>query len=150
VRVYLVRHAKAEQDPPEGQAGDAARRLTSDGRARFSALARTLSGKLEATRILTSPFRRARETAEILAGLTRAPLAEEPLLASGRSSGAEVLALARRSGAGAVLVGHNPELAEAVALVGGRGAKVPPGAVAALDLDERGARLAWLTSPERE
>jgi phosphohistidine phosphatase len=149
VRVYLVRHAKAEKDPPEGQVGDAARRLTTHGRALFFALARSLGERLEVRTVLTSPFSRARETAEILAALTQAPLADEPLLAAGRSSGAELLALARRSGAGAVLVGHNPELAEAIALASGREEKVRPGTVAALDLDGRGPRLAWLEAPER-
>jgi len=32
LRVYLVRHGKAEQDAP---GGDAARRLTAEGRAQF-------------------------------------------------------------------------------------------------------------------
>ena len=147
-RVYLVRHAKAEKEPPEGEHGDAARRLTPHGRALFFAMARGLAPDLGATRILTSPFARARETAEILAALTRAPLEEEPLLASGASTGRALLELARRAGAGAVLVGHNPELAEAVALAASAEQKVRPGSIAALELDPRGgARLAWIEAP---
>jgi phosphohistidine phosphatase len=150
-RVYLVRHAKAEKEPPEGEHGDAARRLTPHGRALFFALARTLAPDLGATRILTSPFARARETAEILAALTRAPLEEEPLLASGASTGRALLDLARRAGAGAMLVGHNPEVAEAVALAAGGEQKVRPGTVAALDLEAHGEpRLAWLEAPVHE
>ncbi|HET9593953.1 MAG TPA: histidine phosphatase family protein [Anaeromyxobacteraceae bacterium] len=150
-RVYLVRHAKAEKEPPEGERGDAARRLTPHGRALFFALARTLVPDLGVTRVLSSPFARARETAEIVAALARAPLDEEPLLASGASTGRALLELARRAGAGAALVGHNPELAEAVALAAGAEQKVRPGTVAALDLSPRGGvSLAWLEAPGEE
>ncbi len=151
MRVYLVRHAKAEKEPPEGESGDAARRLAPQGRALFSGLARGLAAEMKVVRVLTSPLARARETAEILAALSKAPLEEEPALASGRSSGRAILDLARRAGAGAALVGHNPELAEAIALACGREERVRPGTVAALDLDgDGGGRLAWLAAPERE
>lgn len=146
LRVYLVRHAAAE---PQGPGGDAARRLTPAGRAQLVAHLRVLGDAFAPRRILTSPFARARETAALLAAATRAPVAEEPALRSGESSGAALLALARRSGAGTAVVGHNPEIAEAIALAAGRDLPVPPGAVAALDLDERGAaaRLVWLRAP---
>jgi phosphohistidine phosphatase len=147
-RVYLVRHARAEKEPPEGEQGDAARRLTPHGRALFLALARTLVPDLGATRVLTSPFARARETAEILAALSGVPLEEEPLLASGASGGRALLDLARRAGPGVVLVGHNPELAEAVALAADGEQRVRPGSVAAVELEPSGAaRLAWLEAP---
>jgi phosphohistidine phosphatase len=150
-RVYLVRHAKAEKDPPQGEHGDAARRLTPQGRALFFAMARTLAPDLGVTRVLTSPFARARETAEILAALASAPLEEEPLLASGASTGRALLDVARRAGPGTVLVGHNPELAEAVALAAGGEQRVKPGTIAALDLSPRGgAHLAWLEAPGEE
>jgi len=73
---------------------------------------------------------------------------EEPALGAGASSGAELLALARRAGPGAALVGHNPEIADAVSRAAGRDLPVPPGAIAAIDLDAAGpARLAWLRPP---
>jgi phosphohistidine phosphatase len=143
-RVYLVRHAKAEE---EGGAGDDARRLTAEGRRRFRALAGALNQRLSISRILTSPYRRARETAEILAAGAGVRIEEDDALASGRSSGQELLALARRAGAGAALVGHNPEMAEAVALAAGRHEKVRPGAIAAVDLVGGRAVLAWLEAP---
>jgi phosphohistidine phosphatase len=147
VRVYLVRHAKAER---AAAGGDAARRLTPEGRARFFALAGELAQKLELGRILTSPFARARETAEILAAATGAALEEDPDLASGRSTAHELLALARRAGAGVVLVGHNPEMAEAIVLAAGREEKVKPGTIAAVELHERTVKLAWMEAPEKE
>src|SRR5512141_2821426 len=101
--VYLVRHAKAEHDHPRG---DAARRLTAEGRKAFRDLVTALHPRLRLERILTSPFARARQTAEVLAEITGAPIEEEDVLASGASSGRELLALARRAGPGVALVGH--------------------------------------------
>lgn len=45
------------------------------------------------------------------------------------------------------LVGHHPELAEAVALAAGKQLEVPPGSVAAIDEDGGALRLAWPRSP---
>ena len=138
---YLVRHAKAEGSAP---GGDAARRLTDKGRRHFRALLDELEGKLRVTRILTSPLARARETAALLAEATGAPVVLEPRLASGASSGRDVLAMGVEAGPGVALVGHNPEVAEAIALASGGAEEVPPGTVAAL---KAGGRLAWLQSP---
>lgn len=143
-RFFLVRHGKAEAGGP---GGDAARRLTGEGRARFRAHAAALVPELRLVRILTSPLARARETAELLGEATGAAVEEEPALASGASGGRELLRLAREAGAGTALVGHNPELAEAVALVAGRELKVPPGTVAAIDVDGERVSLAWIRSP---
>jgi len=144
VRFYLVRHAKAEA---KDAAEDAARRLTREGRERFAAHAKAVAPRLAVSRIVTSPFARARETADLLARETGAEVVEESALASGASSGTDLLALGRRLGAGAALVGHNPELAEAVSLVAGKGLDVKTGAVAAIDADDDGLRLAWIEAP---
>ena len=142
-RVYLIRHAQAEQG---STGGDAARHLTVPGRAGFLALAGSLGPRLSLSRILTSPLLRARETAEILARVTGAPVEEEEALLSARSTGRELLALGHRAGAGTALVGHNPEIAEAIALAGGD-RKVRPGAVAAIDVAGDAATLAWVEAP---
>lgn len=142
IRVYLVRHARAQARSGD----DASRSLAPEGREGFAALAARLRPRLEVRRILTSPFARARETAVLLAAATGAPLEEDPRLASGASSGAELLALAAAAGDGTALVGHNPELGEAIAAAAGRGLEVRPGTVAAIDLDAAAA-LAWLEAP---
>lgn len=145
-RFYLLRHAEAE--PSSGD--DAARRLTPEGAARFAALAAAVAGQVTVTRVLTSPLARARETGALLAGATGAALEEEPALAAGASSGQELLALARRRGGGIALVGHNPEIAEAVAAVARRHLAVSAGTIAAVDADATGnLRLAWLKAPGR-
>jgi phosphohistidine phosphatase len=142
-RFYLVRHAKAEK---HAAAGDAARRLTDGGRRAFAAHARALTGEARIARILTSPYARARETAALLAEATGAPVEVEPRLASGALDGRAVLALGAAAGAGVALVGHNPEMAEAIALAGDEDAEVPPGTVAAVRLDRT---LDWVKVPER-
>ena len=143
VRFFLVRHGKAE-----GQASsDAARRLTAEGRDAFAAHARANAPRLPVSRIVTSPLVRARETAALLGVVTGAPVEEDDALASGASSGRGVLALGARLGAGAALVGHNPEFAEAIAIAAGKGEEVRPGAIAAIDVDGASYRLGWLAQP---
>jgi phosphohistidine phosphatase len=144
VRFYLVRHARAE---PKGPGDDASRRLSPEGRERFAAHASRVAPRLALSRIATSPLARARETADLLGAASGAPVAEELALASGASSGREILALGRRVGAGGALVGHNPELQEALALAAGRDVEAKPGAIAAIDADEGSYRLAWLEAP---
>ncbi len=140
--VFLVRHAEA-------QAGgvDADRRLSASGKESFSALLQMLGTKLTVKRIFSSPFRRARETAALLAGATGAPAEPDDDLASGHAGGREFLELAREKGSGTALVGHNPEVAEAIAIAAGKPSAVPPGTVAALDLSGPEPRLLWLRSP---
>ena len=141
VRFYLVRHAKAEK---HAHGGDAARPLTSEGRDRFAAHAHALAPELRVERIVTSPYRRALETAEVLAGATGAPVSEDDALAAGESDGRALLRLAARLGAGTAVVGHNPEIAQAVALAAERDVEVKPGSVAAIDADGDRYHLAWI------
>jgi phosphohistidine phosphatase len=142
-QAYLVRHAKAEKESDQGDAG---RRLTPEGRAAFRQLAAALAGRLKIDRILTSPFVRARETAELLAEATGAPVEEAPELASGHLLGRELLAFLQQAGPGVAAVGHNPEIADAIAATG-YGGDVKPGTVAALELAPAGPALAWLEAP---
>ena len=144
IRFYLVRHGRAES---RGAGDDALRRLTAEGRARFAAHARAVAPRLAVSRVATSPLARARETAGLLAVATRAGVEELGALASGASSGRGLLELGRRLGAGAALVGHNPEIAEAVALAAGRSLDVPPGTIAAIDSEDDRFRLAWIEAP---
>lgn len=144
LRLYLVRHAQAEPNHP---LGDSARRLTAEGRAGFRARAEALAAEARLYRILTSPYTRARETAELLGAATGAPVEAEEALGSGRSSAEELIRIARVRGDGTALVGHNPEVFDAVARVAGREQPVPPGTIACLEVEEDDAgwpRLAWL------
>lgn len=146
-RVYLVRHAKAE---PHGGGGGDDRRLTPEGRERFAALLRELRPRLPVSRVRTSPLARARQTAELLARATGAPLEPEPRLAAGRSGARELLAMVRQAEAGTALVGHNPELAEALAHLTEADVEMKPGAVAAVDVDGKDVSLAWIEAPGKK
>jgi len=145
LRLYLVRHAQAEANHP---LGDAARRLTTEGRDAFRARADALANEeVRPALILTSPYVRARETAELLGAAAGVPVEADEALASGRSSGEELVSLARAHGNGTVLVGHNPEVASAIALAARQELAVPPGTIACLEVgaDDAGwPRLAWL------
>jgi phosphohistidine phosphatase len=141
---YLIRHARAEAAAP---GGDPARRITPEGRDAFRDTVVSLADRLQLTSIHASPILRARQTGDLLAALTGASLEAEEELAPGAMTGRQLLELGRDLGAGAALVGHNPELAAAIALAAGREVKVPPGTVAAIDLE---GRLAWMVHPPRD
>jgi phosphohistidine phosphatase len=155
VRLYLVRHAEAEDVPPTG--GDAERRLTSGGRHDFARCVEGLRRQaLELSRILTSPLVRARQTAEILRDGLAGPEPEAwPLLAPG-SSLERLLGQLREAGDAVALVGHEPGLGRLVTLaVCGRavaGAPLRKGGIARIDFDAAPApgagTLVWLLTPK--
>jgi phosphohistidine phosphatase len=141
---YLIRHGPAEQEHPHG---DGARRLTDAGRTQLQSHFNALAAELHVKRIITSPLVRARETAELLAHTMAAvTLAEEPVLSAGRSSGRELLALMQELGDGTALVGHNPELSEAVGLAERRAVVLAPGSVVALQWNGGIPRVLWSRS----
>ena len=80
MRLVLIRHAEAED---AGLGGDAARRLTEQGRRRFRRAARGLAAlDVKFDLVLHSPLARATETAALLAKLVDGPLRAELLLAA--------------------------------------------------------------------
>lgn len=101
---------------------DALRPLTPEGKKRFRKAARGLAPLLpRGAVVLTSPFVRARETAELLAATARLglPIACKELAAKETVNSAFALLAARREKC-AILVGHEPNLGKllAAALVG--------------------------------
>jgi phosphohistidine phosphatase len=155
MRVVLLRHAIAVPRETPGVADDD-RPLTPKGRRRFRRGARGLSRLLDRPDVLlTSPRRRARETAE-LAGRAwgRTTPVLEPALAD-ESPERVLAALARRPGdTTIVLVGHEPQLSRVLAsLLGTRASgrlALGKGGAALLELDgppRAGGRLLWLLSP---
>lgn len=103
----LLRHAPAH--PPSGPepASDALRALTPRGRRRMRRVGRGLArAGLRFDRLLTSPLRRATETAALARHLVDGPVQVEPLLAQ-----APTPALLERLGSQQpLLVGHEPHL----------------------------------------
>jgi len=143
-RIFLVRHASAASSSATGDKG---RELTEEGKARFRRLVESLAEQLPIRRIVASPYARARQTAEILGEVLGVAVEEELSLASGESNGHALLGLARGFGSGCALVGHNPEIGEAMSLAARRGLMVPPGTIAAVDLEVGSVSLAWSREP---
>ncbi len=130
MRLYLVRHAKAEQGEP-----DDLRRLTPDGRA----AARDLGSRLAAEgvtpdAVLSSPLLRARETAEEIARATGAEAEPLDVLAPGATAEDVTHAVTGR-GETVVVVGHQPDCGQiAAALTGGDEPPFPTAGLAVIDL----------------
>jgi phosphohistidine phosphatase len=120
MHLFVVRHAIAEDAEPGDD--DASRKLTSDGARKFK---RSVQGLRELrwtfTRVLTSPWTRAMQTAELLKPITDGPTISTELLCD--KPRPELFALiAETSGPdngedtrhATALVGHEPWLSELV------------------------------------
>jgi phosphohistidine phosphatase len=160
MRVYLIRHGAAEQR--RAGADDSERELTADGAREVARVAKRL-GKLGVAfdRLLTSPYARARQTAELLVegGLAGTAERHEAMVPPGDFEAVLSMILAgRTAGAAAIaLVGHEPTLsAWAGVLTCGRatgGITIRKGGIAAVEIPQRGplpghCALVCLTSPK--
>ena len=138
--LYLVRHAIAAERGEE-YPDDSKRPLTSDGAAKFRKAARGLAELgVEVEAILTSPFTRARQTAELLAAeLSGHPqVIEVASLEPGMRFEQLVDALKEHRGCATLaLVGHEPGIGAAAArLIGSETAlEFKKGAVCRIDVE---------------
>ena len=160
--LYFLRHAKAALLAPKRGGPDNERALTPEGRQRMKQISRVLTAlDLSLDLILTSPYRRARQTARIVAEelhLEKALRLSGHLVPEGDPQ-ALLDELDRRFATrrSALLVGHEPSLGRILSLVtcGGPGLSVtfkkaglakvvcgPPGA-------EPRASLEWLLTPSQ-
>ncbi len=143
MRVYIIRHGKAQSDSPTGRDED--RALRKRGVKQIDWLAGRLadSGRPPGT-ILASPLLRAWDTARMLADALDAELVELPTLALGHPAGDVVESLAdmlERSPVDALaLVGHNPQLESLVAVLTegptGEPVRLRTGQCAVVDFEE--------------
>lgn len=146
MRLTLIRHAIAE----DAHAGlrDAERALTREGRERFEKEVRGLARLgFEFERVVHSPLRRARETAELLVPLFPGELETSALLAQAPD---EEL-VASLSGAKLALVGHEPWLTQLAGLLIGTpfGLELKKGGVLVLEGKPRagGMKLVQALAP---
>ncbi|MGD0485249.1 MAG: phosphohistidine phosphatase SixA [Gemmatimonadales bacterium] len=123
--VILIRHGKAGNRDPNSWPDDDDRPLAAEGQAEHRAVMRAAKKMgIKFDFLVTSPLKRARETADIVASVYRWP--EEPQVAAelghGYSVSAVVKLLAKFPPTSRVaLVGHEPDFSElATALVGGK------------------------------
>jgi phosphohistidine phosphatase len=117
MEIIILRHGPAGESEDWAKTGrpDSERPLTDDGRRRARGSARgraVLAGKVDL--VATSPWTRARQTAELAAKELGAPLAETDLLLPHRSPGSLAKWLAGLKNERVVLVGHEPHLSKVI------------------------------------
>jgi phosphohistidine phosphatase len=130
VRLYLVRHAKAEQGEP-----DELRRLTPDGVAAARELGARLAGEgVTPDAVLSSPLLRARETADEIARATGGKSEPVEQLRPGATA-EDVTEVVTGRGETVVVVGHQPDCGRiAAALTGGDEPPFPTAGLAVIEL----------------
>jgi phosphohistidine phosphatase len=156
MRLYLMRHGSAVDREDPGCPPDPERPLTAEGRKRTREAALGLKWlDVAPDRVLTSPFLRARQTAEIvLEVLGRSTLKPEPSDALLPAADPSLLrkALAARSGRHVLCVGHLPHLDGAIAhLLGAPRAvtELKKAGVVCLELPASGAgTIRWAAPPK--
>lgn len=115
-RVVLLRHGKAETESATGRDED--RRLRPRGERQARWIGEQLAAEGTVTLILHSPLIRAAETATIVRQAVASPMRIEPRLATGHSARTIAALVGELRVAGTVvLVGHNPDLSGAGALL---------------------------------
>lgn len=113
MELYIIRHAIAvDREDPDVQS-DSERWLTEEGIKKMQIASRGLSKVIDGLdRIYTSPYRRARETADIVAKDLRAPITELGELQPGVQFNEVAKALQTKNDYRVALVGHEPDLSE--------------------------------------
>lgn len=159
MRLFLVRHGTAED---KGGGSDAERALTPEGREEVADVSGSIRAAMdEPAALLSSPYLRAEQTAEVLRErlkLAAKLRATDALLPEGGWDALRpVLEDLHRQGVRAVIaVGHNPSISmmvgEALSREDGASIAMAKGAVACLDLDDLRRRpagaLKWLVTPK--
>lgn len=159
MEIYVLRHAIAADRDPNRWSDDSLRPLTDRGKRRMKRAARgmrRLGLKFDA--VLSSPYTRARETAEIVAGrMGFEVIYTEQLTATGSFEGlvAELQNM-QPPPRHVLLVGHEPDLSEFICrLVGGQPAHwvvMRKGGLCKitvdhLDIRQTRGRVEWLLTP---
>ena len=137
VIVMVMRHGKAV--PPHASANDFERELTNEGRREVECVARCIE---RPSIIYSSPYVRAKQTAEILAKLFGVEVKIQDSL---KPDSFDLNALLRIAKPAALLVGHNPAMEKVLSELGIR-VSLSTASVAAVNLVER--RLIWLCTPQ--
>ncbi len=151
MRLYFMRHGIADW-PDWDPARDHERPLTKEGVKKLRAQARALAQlDLKIDAVLASPYTRAYQTADIVAGKLGLEVKTEPLLAPGftREKLAEIVK-AFDDAQSLLLVGHEPNFSTVIAeLTGGGRVQMKKGTLARVDVNrELQGELVWLLQPK--
>lgn len=153
MRLYWLRHGiAADRESWSGE--DADRPLTPDGRKSMEREAKSIAAlDLQLERIITSPLKRAKETAQIVADrLPDAKLSEDQRLAGLNRQRLSALLTEHRGTDSLLLVGHEPDFSSTISeITGGSQIVVKKGGLARVDLTDPSAldgELVWLIPPK--
>ncbi len=159
MNLYIVRHAIAVEPGTPGYDDDGQRPLTEEGRRKMKKIVKGLRQlELDLDRILTSPYVRARDTAEILAGgfrLKHEIVLSDNLIPPGNFDRLIDEIIEKHNADNLALVGHEPMLSSFVSflMTGSPEAAIDlkKGGVCLLSAAdfrrERRAALQWLLTP---
>ena len=156
MEIYILRHGTAEN--AKAGASDATRALTKDGREKLGwVLERARAAGVKPGLILTSPYVRAVETAEMAAaalGPAMPVMRTEALVPDGRPEAVWEEIRRRGDESSVMLVGHEPLLGETISYLLGASRVIvdfKKGALARIDVEEVSRRpagvLVWLLTP---
>jgi phosphohistidine phosphatase len=162
MNLYLLRHGLAVEPGTPGYARDADRPLTPEGKQKLQKIARAMKTlELEFDRIVSSPYLRARQTAEIIAERLK-PCQKLELSGTLAPDGSSRKLIELLNGLepppkSVLLVGHEPYLSGLIALLisGHQGASIvmKKAGLASLRLASlhhgRCAELEWLLTPKQ-
>lgn len=151
MKLYMLRHATAEEGQPSQS--DRARRLTGDGVAEsrtVGAALKRLGVKLDL--IVTSPAVRATETARIVSQALNIEMVDDDSLLPGcRLRDLESVVGRFPHAEQLMIVGHEPDFSEIIAVLTGGRVVMKKGGLARLTvhgIEPHGAHLEWLVTPK--
>jgi phosphohistidine phosphatase len=151
MKLYFLRHGIADW-PDWDPARDHERPLTKDGVKKMKEQAKALADfdvKIDA--VLSSPYTRAYQTADIVAGKLGLEVRVEPRLAPGFNvDKLKEIVAAFDDGQALLLVGHEPTFSMVIAeLSGGGRVQMKKGALARVDVNrDLQGELVWLLQPK--
>ncbi len=154
MKLYFLRHGFAG-DRSAWKEDDTKRPLTEEGKEKMERIAAAMAKRnLQVDAIVTSPYLRALQTAEIVARALKMEdaLTKDDRMAYGFDAQKLGKILVERSKANALmLVGHEPDFSETIGrLIGGGRVVMKKGGLACIDLPDPKAmkgELLWLVTP---
>ncbi len=150
MKLYFLRHGIADW-PDWDPARAHERPLTKDGVKKMKDQAQALAElDIQIDAVLSSPYARAYQTADIVAGKLGLEVKIEPRLAPGfNADKLKEIAAAFSDNQALLLVGHEPNLSMVIAeLTGGGRVQMKKGALARVDVNhELQGELVWLLQP---
>lgn len=162
MNLYLLRHGVAVEPGTHGFARDADRPLTPEGEQKLRKIAKAIEAmELSFDLILSSPYVRARQTAEIVAEALRArkklEFSDALVPAGSFKQLIELLNHLQPPPGNVVLVGHEPFLSELISLLvagpGGAAVVMKKGGLCKLSIQAlhagRCATFNWLLTPKQ-